>query len=347
MFGQSAQVNVGALVASTLELSDANFLANHYAFANGGSAGSIINSGSLNGKVLALIAPQVINAGTINAPNGALALAAGEAVNLDFSGDGLMTVEVSRATLNALAENDGLIQTEGGLVIMTAHSANALLSTVVNNTGIIRAKSLQNNQGRILLEGGDTGITQDTGLLDVSGIRGGQVVMTGNKVGLFDQAEIDGSGTQSGGQINVGGSWEGQNSTIHEAINTYVAPGAVLNASATQQGKGGEVVVRSDIHNTASSTQVYGTLLAEGLAEGGDGGRIETSGYGLDVLNIKVSAASSQGQAGQWLLDPFDVTIGVIPTGTLFADSFTPLTTSTIAATSIAGALAGGSNVTV
>jgi filamentous hemagglutinin family protein len=51
LFGAGSQVNVGGLVASTLNLSDADFMANKLTFSNGGSAGSVINQGTLTASV--------------------------------------------------------------------------------------------------------------------------------------------------------------------------------------------------------------------------------------------------------------------------------------------------------
>ena len=41
----------------------------------------------------------------------------------------------------------------------------------------------------------------------------------------------------------------------------------------------------------------------------GNGGRIETSGRSLDINNIKISTKSNVGEDGQWLIDPYDITI--------------------------------------
>lgn len=65
------------------------------------------------------------------------------------------------------------------------------------------------------------------------------------------------------------------------------------------------------MNKTDSWTRAYGTLLAQGGALGGNGGRIETSGHGLDVEGAVVSAAAGAetGTGGLWLLDPTDSVI--------------------------------------
>jgi large exoprotein involved in heme utilization and adhesion len=48
MFGAGAQINVAGLVASTLNLSDADFLSGRMNFTNGTGAGANVNQGSIN-----------------------------------------------------------------------------------------------------------------------------------------------------------------------------------------------------------------------------------------------------------------------------------------------------------
>ena len=88
---------------------------------------------------------------------GKVALAAGDRVSLDLIGDGLISVSVDQAALNASAINTGTIEAEGGTVVLTARSANALLDTVVNAGGVIRASSLVERNGEIVLDGGSAG----------------------------------------------------------------------------------------------------------------------------------------------------------------------------------------------
>ena len=135
LFGAGAQVNVGGLVASSLAMSDQSFLSGSYRFARDGSAGAVRNEGSISvarGGSVALLGPSVSNAGSINAPQGSVTLAAGEQMALDMRGDGLITVRVGRGALNALAENKGLIAADGGQVLLTAVAADALPDDVAS-----------------------------------------------------------------------------------------------------------------------------------------------------------------------------------------------------------------------
>ncbi|MBV2209394.1 MAG: filamentous hemagglutinin N-terminal domain-containing protein, partial [Thermomonas sp.] len=192
LFGSSAQVNVGGLVASTLGLSDDDFIAGNYRFS--GSGGSVVNQGSVNAGYAALLGETVRNEGTIAARMGTVALAAGNKVTLDFDGDQLLNVQVDEGALHALADNRGLIQADGGTVLMTARAKDALLDTAVNNTGVIRARTVENRDGRILLVGDmDSGSANIAGTLDASapdGGNGGFIETSAAHVNVADNALI-------------------------------------------------------------------------------------------------------------------------------------------------------------
>ncbi|RGP54296.1 beta strand repeat-containing protein, partial [Pseudomonas abyssi] len=171
LFGEGAAVNVGALVASTLSLSDQDFNDGNYQFQGDGNNAAVINRGSItaDGGAVALLGGQVSNHGIIQANQGTVALAAGDKITLDFAGDGLLNVTVDEGTIDALVENHQLVRANGGQVVMTANATNALLQTVVNNTGIIEAQTLDNQSGTIVLKGGFNGGTVNVaGTLDAS-----------------------------------------------------------------------------------------------------------------------------------------------------------------------------------
>ena len=75
LFGQGAQVNVGSLVASTLDIGNEDFKADRYVF-SGDSAAHVVNAGAITaatGGAVELMGAQVSNTGTIQAPKATLA----------------------------------------------------------------------------------------------------------------------------------------------------------------------------------------------------------------------------------------------------------------------------------
>jgi filamentous hemagglutinin family protein len=173
LFGSGAAVNVGGLVASTLNMTDANFMAGQYKFNNPGS-GTVLNQGTIkaDGGYVALLGTNVRNEGVISAKLGTVALAAGNAITLDMVGDNLLNARVDEGALNALVQNGGLIKADGSLVLMTAQAAGSLLQSVVNNTGVIQAQTVENHNGTIRLLGDmQSGTVNVSGRLDASGRR--------------------------------------------------------------------------------------------------------------------------------------------------------------------------------
>lgn len=176
LFGQGASVNVGGLLASTLNIADSDFLAGNYKFSGNGT-GTVLNQGSLNadGGSVALLGANVSNEGVISAQLGSVVLAAGNVMTMDVAGDGLLNVAVNEGAVNALVHNGGLIRADGGQVLLTAKSAGSLLQSAVNNTGVIQAQTLVTGEkGSIMLMGDmQSGTVNVGGTLDASAPNGG------------------------------------------------------------------------------------------------------------------------------------------------------------------------------
>ena len=150
-------------------------MAGNYQFA-GSSSSAIVNRGSINadGGSVALLGANVNNQGVITARLGAVTLAAGSAITLDVAGDGLLNVAVDKGAVNALVKNGGLIQANGGRVVMTAKAAGQLLKSAVNNTGVIEAQTVEARNGTIRLLGDNqNGVVNVSGTLDASAPNGG------------------------------------------------------------------------------------------------------------------------------------------------------------------------------
>ncbi|PIG30276.1 filamentous hemagglutinin family protein [Janthinobacterium sp. 35] len=176
LFGQGASVNTAGLVASTLDISNADFMAGKYQFSGNGT-GKVLNQGSISapGGYVALLGANVSNEGTIQARLGSVALAAGRAITLDVAGDGLLNVAVNAGAVGALVSNGGMIKADGGSVVLTAQAAGDLLKTVVNNTGVIEAQTIDTRSGTIKLLGDmQTGTVNAAGTLDASAPTGGK-----------------------------------------------------------------------------------------------------------------------------------------------------------------------------
>jgi len=246
LFGNTAQVSVGGLVASTLNLGNTDFMAGNYNFSNAGTAGAVINQGNLNstdGGYIALLAPEVRNEGVITASMGTALLAAGDKVTLNFNNGSLLSYSVDQGSINALVENNQLIQADGGQVFMSARAADALSSAVINNTGIIQARTVRNIGGVIRLMGDmQVGTVNVDGTLDASAPNGGDggfIETSAARVQIASDAQI--TSTSSTGQTGI---W-----LIDPYDFTIAASGGDITGAAlsTALGLGSVVIQTTDI----------------------------------------------------------------------------------------------------
>ena len=197
---------------------------------------------------------------------------------------------------------------------LTAKAASNIVESVVNSTGVVEAVSVEKKNGKIVFTSGSEGTTSIEGTVDVSGKNieetAGSVEIFGKEVKVAN-AKIDATGSAGGGNVYVGGGWQGAKVGDHEAAKTVtVSSDSLIDASAISAGDGGEVVIWSDVPDPSSVTRAHGVIKAEGGEHSGDGGKVETSGNALYTQNIQVSTRAENGSYGIWLLDPTTITIG-------------------------------------
>ncbi|MHC4946310.1 MAG: two-partner secretion domain-containing protein, partial [Planctomycetota bacterium] len=299
-FGDGALVDVGGLYAAAGSISNADFLndLNHFTSLQG----EVVNQGILQANLVHLLGRHVSNQGAIVAPEGLVAMTAGEEVILgERAGHVMVKLKSPNRANDTLldgapgVQNAGRIEAEAGRVLL---SAGDLYSLALQQTGEIRANEIR-------MEGKGRGIVEAGGLLDASGRKGGRISVTGEKVAVT--GTLDASGRLSGGSVHVGGEFQGKG-TLRNATRTLIMPDALLRADATQQGDSGEVIVWSD-----ESTRFYGEISAKGGTLSGDGGFVEVSGKQSLSFEGDVDLGAENGNAGTLLLDPWDIEISTNP----------------------------------
>jgi len=290
LFGANSRVNVGGLVASTLDISNSDFAAGKLDFAAGSTAGNIVNQGNLitpAGGQIYLIAPQVQNSGIISSPQGEVLLAAGHSVQLVDGADPNIQVVVSAPTDQAV--NLGNIVAQGGRI--------GLYGALVNQSGVVSADSAVVGQdGQIVFKSSQATTLEGNSQTSATGSgSGGSIYLLGPQVALTGSAQVDASGQTGGGTVFVGGGEHGANPAIMNANTVTLGANTSIAANAIQSGNGGNIAVWS-----ANSTSVAGF--------------IETSGGQLAIVNgSNITTKAAHGTVGSWLLDPDDFTIA--PTG--------------------------------
>ena len=182
VFGAGAQVNVGSLVASTLNITE-NAIANGIAATSAGdpTTPSFVNFLDANGNVLAsgpvtvasgatlnatggqifLFAPQISNQGKITTADGQTILAAGNAIYLATSPDAnlrglLVAVDAGGTVTNGTSQN-AHVTDPSQLVgqIIAAHGNVTLMGLAVNQQGLVSANTSVRANGSIFLIASD------------------------------------------------------------------------------------------------------------------------------------------------------------------------------------------------
>ncbi|MES2023997.1 MAG: filamentous hemagglutinin N-terminal domain-containing protein [Pseudomonadota bacterium] len=299
MFGAGSQVNVAGLVASTLAISNSDFLAGKNKFTAGDVAGAVSNLGAIttpSGGQVYLIAPDVSNSGIITSPQGDVVLAAGRSVQLADSSNPDMQVVVSAPTDRAL--NLGEIIAQGGKI--------GIYGALINQRGKLNANSaVVGENGKIILKASGTTLLEAGSTTTATGAgTGGEVQVLGEKVGLMGDALVDVSGQTGGGTALIGGDYQGKNAAVMNAQQTFVGVDAIVKADAIERGDGGKVVVWAD-----GATSMVGHLSARGGTAGGNGGIAEASGKQFLDFRGTADLRAPLGKKGTLLLDPDNISI--------------------------------------
>ena len=205
VFGERSVVDVAGLVASTLNISNEDFMAGNYTF-SGSSAGVIVNQGNVvarPGGFVVMIAAKMENVGRLNAEGGDILLGAGQRVRLDLGGP--VAIEVEGPVVDAYINNGGIIQADGGNIVMTVEAADQLASLAINNTGIIQARGIGTGDGGTIRLSGGHGAIANSHIIDASAADGvgGSVELTAAQITLAAGSLIDASGGTAGGEVRL------------------------------------------------------------------------------------------------------------------------------------------------
>ena len=277
-----------------------------FAFNNSSQPGVIVNAGQLavtNGQNLTLLGGTVVNTGQLAAPQGTITMAAvpgQKLVRISQPGN-LLSLEVEPIEAGTQA---------GGWTIPVLS-----LPELLTGEGGTQATGLAvkaNGQVELTASGveipSEAGTTIASGTLDVStppnqGGVGGHINVLGDQVKLLS-ANLDASGTDGGGNVRIGGDYQGKG-TIPNASDTFVSADTNIKANALSQGKGGRVIAWAD-----KSNRFLGKISARGGLNSGNGGFAEVSGKQSLEFKGLADLLAPAGAAGTLLLDPTDIVIG-------------------------------------
>lgn len=303
LFSPTAQVNVGSIVASTLNISTADFMAGNYRF-DGNSSNAIINQGNIqaaNGGTIALIAATISNTGSLTANGGNVLLGAGSRVTLDLGGP--VKLEVEQSAIDALIEQGGAIKADGGRVYLTAKAAGDLASTVINHTGITEAHTLSTGEkGEIVLLGDmQNDRIQVAGTLDASAPKGGDGgfietsaahVAIDNAVKITTAASTGKTGKwlidPTDFTVSAGSAVQSTSGIGASTLQSALANNNVEIQTSSAGAEAGDIHVNADLSwqaNTLTLTAHGDLLLNSTLRAGGNAGLALNHGWDGAQLN--------------------------------------------------------------
>jgi len=199
LVGPTGVVDVARFIASTLNVSDSDFLAGRLTFNSGATAGNVENQGTIKsatGGSVYLIGANVTNSGVITSPNGEILLAAGQTVQLVDTATPGVSVNVT-GTAGSVT-NLGTISAAAGRI--------GIAAGLINNSGNINASSVVNDGGRIFLRASQNLTTTASSNITADGAgKGGSVVLYSDKVAYLD-GDISARGAAGkGGYVETSG----------------------------------------------------------------------------------------------------------------------------------------------
>jgi filamentous hemagglutinin family protein len=334
-FAPGSSIDVQGLVASTLDLSNSDFMAGRYAFSKAAGApdAGVDNQGIIRagrGGYVVLAGDYSQNQGNISAEFGRVYLAAGNSAVLTMDSQQLISYKVDGATLSRLAgvNNAGEITALGGAVVMTADVARALTATAVNNTGVIAARSVRDHGGEIVLEADGSGI-YNSGTLEAgaaqNGVAGGTIILDakGGTLELTPNSFIEAAGLGAkGGFVEVSGHDVRLKGyfNVGKGGDLLIDPAKIkiVHGSASSQHSVGTTSIGTATINLDLNLGGNVTLVASNsiVFAGNAGDKIHaTSGSGNLTLAIGTVSGPSCGQGGVCAADGGAPSIGHTPGG--------------------------------
>lgn len=275
LFSQSASINTAGLLASTMQLTDQRFMEGRFQFTSSGSAAAVSNLGAIQilpGGYAILAAKEVENAGHMVVAKGQVHLVGADGVSIQIEGNSLLGLTVDRSVLNALVQNQGAIEANGGAIYLTANGINELLAGVVNTRGVLRADSLDGVSGKIVAFA-HGGLTRADGTLSA---QGGMVETSGARVEFASAMDL-------------------------QAKHWLIDPNNIqIVSDATAQANVSETSANPYLYSSSDDTTLLRASTIKAKLDAGTSVTVQTGTGGTNAQdgNITVSSAISKTSGG-------------------------------------------------
>jgi len=242
IIGAGARIDVAGLIASSLDLSNEDFLAGKLKFSEVPGAGAVQNAGTIDttpGGRVYLVGSTVENSGIIRSPDGDVVLAAGKSIELVSESSPHVSVRITAddeqaKNLGTIIADSGRIGIHGAIVTQggVAEAGGAVVGPggeirlVASKDVYVEAGSRTAANGS---EGGSVVIQAETGTARIEGTveatgsagNGGTVQALGVRVGVLGNGIIDASGETGGGTVLLGGDYQGIGQAVRHVFKGY------------------------------------------------------------------------------------------------------------------------------
>jgi filamentous hemagglutinin family protein len=327
VFGKDGSVSAAGFTGTTLNISDADFMAGKERYTRSGTAAAtsaIVNRGLIQaapGGYVALLGASVSNEGRIEAPQGNVFMAAADAVTLPSQAttvgvpigqSGRIKLELTPASINAAVANHkgGTIVTEGGQVYLQAAAVNAALASIIQS-GSIDTTGVKGGQVHVLADGGHIRVNGSIKANSTDGSAGGDIYIGRDKDTNVLAAVGDARGARlesKGGFVETSGSFlktdgvqvmakdwllDPSDITISAGADAgYAESGAVSTVSYTPTSGSATSVVNVSTLQTAINAGTSVTIATTNNGTSGSGAGNITIANALNFNNTGTQAAT-------------------------------------------------------
>ncbi len=307
LIGKEGSIHAASFIASTLDLPDDRFLKGDGMLFSSDKRGKIENHGSIKtsfGNVY-LLSQYIENTGSIKAQNGNCYLVASNKILIEPKGEKHITIlgDIKGKIPGTGIQNSGSIN---GNQIELLADGNPY-SIAIKHTGFIEAQSTKIHDGKVFLvsETGSISIKESAAIIAKSQEeQKSEINILGKHISLDDNAYIKTTESNYGGNIFIGGGYQGKNKDKYNSQSTHIGRGVKIFAEPSTGGDGGRVIIWSD-----GDTHYDGYISTRGGNKYGDGGFIEISGKKDLAYRGLIDTRAKNGKTGILLLDPTDITI--------------------------------------
>ncbi|MGD9807161.1 MAG: GLUG motif-containing protein [Deferribacterales bacterium] len=311
LFGKNASVNTAGLVATTMSLSDKDFMDGNYSFKDASDA-SVINMGSItisDAGYAALLGADVGNSGSINVVRGKIYMSGADSATINLNGNSLVELTVDKSVVDALVENSGAVIADGGDIFLTTSSAEELISGVVNNTGLVQASTMDDFSGDVIIfahggtanVGGTITTGKGEGFIETSGaelnIEEGTNITTGHW--LIDPTDVT---IDSAMAATLEGQLASGNADVTTSDGSITVDADItINANTLTLDAAEDITVNStiNVNNTGGIDFEYGgdmkVTLGEGVVNLSDTSSLTMNGVSYTIINDYAEWAAMSG----------------------------------------------------